>query len=54
MLARMLDSPKALTIVTNSLMAAAQLMESPHRLILTGGEPAPSAGRWSGRCLAHP
>ncbi|MDQ0290213.1 DeoR/GlpR family DNA-binding transcription regulator [Oligosphaera ethanolica] len=38
MLARMLDSLKALTIVTNSLMAAAQLMESPHRLILTGGE----------------
>jgi DeoR family fructose operon transcriptional repressor len=38
MLARMLDSFKALTIVTNSLMAAAQLMESPHRLILCGGE----------------
>ncbi|MGI5924325.1 MAG: DeoR/GlpR family DNA-binding transcription regulator [Lentisphaeria bacterium] len=38
MLARLLDSFKALTIVTNSLMAAAQLMESPHRLILTGGE----------------
>jgi DeoR/GlpR family transcriptional regulator of sugar metabolism len=27
-----------LTIVTNSIMAAAELMESPHRLILLGGE----------------
>ncbi|MCP3968214.1 MAG: DeoR/GlpR transcriptional regulator [Lentisphaerae bacterium] len=37
-LARMLDSRKNLTIVTNSMMAAAELMESQHRLILLGGE----------------
>jgi DeoR/GlpR family transcriptional regulator of sugar metabolism len=37
-LARMLNQKKNLTIVTNSLMAAAELMESGHRLILIGGE----------------
>ena len=37
-LARKLDQRKNLTIVTNSIMAAAELMESPHRLILLGGE----------------
>ncbi|MDD5699154.1 MAG: DeoR/GlpR family DNA-binding transcription regulator [Victivallaceae bacterium] len=37
-LARKLDQRKNLTIVTNSLMAAAELMESSHRLILLGGE----------------
>jgi DeoR/GlpR family transcriptional regulator of sugar metabolism len=37
-LARKLDRRKNLTIVTNSIMAAAELMESPHRLILLGGE----------------
>jgi len=37
-LAQQLDARKGLTIVTNSLMAAATLMESGHRLILTGGE----------------
>lgn len=37
-LAQILDARKGLTVVTNSLMAAAQLMESGHRLILTGGE----------------
>ena len=38
MLARLLDARKDLTIVTNSLMAAAALMTMPHRLILVGGE----------------
>jgi len=38
MLARMLDARSDLTIVTNSLMAAASLMTSPHRLVLVGGE----------------
>ncbi|MBS1369506.1 MAG: DeoR/GlpR transcriptional regulator [Lentisphaeria bacterium] len=37
-LARKLGSRRELTIVTNSLMAAAELMESGHRLILLGGE----------------
>jgi DeoR/GlpR family transcriptional regulator of sugar metabolism len=37
-LARLLDERNGLTIVTNSLMAAAELMESKHRLILVGGE----------------
>ncbi|MDD5598465.1 MAG: DeoR/GlpR family DNA-binding transcription regulator [Victivallaceae bacterium] len=37
-LARKLEQKKNLTIVTNSIMAAAELMESPHRLILLGGE----------------
>jgi DeoR/GlpR family transcriptional regulator of sugar metabolism len=37
-LARLLDERLDLTIVTNSLMAAAELMESRHRLILVGGE----------------
>lgn len=38
MLARLLDQRKDLTIVTNSLMAAAALMTMPHKLILVGGE----------------
>ncbi len=38
MLARLLDQRKGLTIVTNSLMAAASLMTAPHRLVLVGGE----------------
>ncbi len=37
-LARLLEQRSDLTIVTNSLMAASLLMESGHRLILTGGE----------------
>ena len=37
-LARKLGSRRELTVVTNSLMAAAELMESGHRLILLGGE----------------
>lgn len=37
-LARLLDERVGLTIVTNSLMAAAELMESKHRVILVGGE----------------
>jgi len=37
-LTRKLNQRKNLTIVTNSIMAAAELMESPHRLILLGGE----------------
>ncbi|NLG13230.1 MAG: DeoR/GlpR transcriptional regulator [Lentisphaerae bacterium] len=37
-LARLLEKRRGLTIVTNSLMAASLLMESQHRLILTGGE----------------
>ncbi len=37
-LARKLGARKNLTVVTNSLMAASELMESPHRLILLGGE----------------
>lgn len=37
-LARKLEQRKNLTIVTNSIMAAAELMESSHRLILLGGE----------------
>jgi DeoR/GlpR family transcriptional regulator of sugar metabolism len=37
-LARLLDQRSGLTIVTNSLTAASELMESKHRLILVGGE----------------
>ncbi|MBT3291651.1 MAG: DeoR/GlpR transcriptional regulator [Victivallales bacterium] len=37
-LARLLDERNDLTIVTNSLMAAAELMQSRHRVILVGGE----------------
>lgn len=37
-LARLLECRRGLTVVTNSLMAASLLMESGHRLILTGGE----------------
>lgn len=38
MLARRLEARKDLTVVTNSLMAAAVLMTQPHKLILVGGE----------------
>lgn len=38
MLARLLERRRDLTVVTNSLMAAAALMTTPHRLILVGGE----------------
>jgi DeoR/GlpR family transcriptional regulator of sugar metabolism len=38
MLARRLEARRDLTVVTNSLMAAAALMASAHRLILAGGE----------------
>jgi DeoR/GlpR family transcriptional regulator of sugar metabolism len=37
-LARLLESRRDLTVVTNSLMAADALMTSEHRLVLTGGE----------------
>ncbi len=37
-LARLLDRKRTLTIVTNSLIAAAELMDTNHRLILVGGE----------------
>ncbi|MCF6175179.1 MAG: DeoR/GlpR family DNA-binding transcription regulator [Victivallaceae bacterium] len=37
-LAKKLGGKKNLTIVTNSLMAAAELMESGHQLIMIGGE----------------
>jgi DeoR/GlpR family transcriptional regulator of sugar metabolism len=37
-LAKRLDCKKNITIVTNSMMAAAALMESEHKLILIGGE----------------
>ena len=37
-LARKLQQRQNLTVVTNSLMAASELMESNHRLILLGGE----------------
>lgn len=37
-LARKLKQRKNLTVVTNSLMAASELMETHHRLILLGGE----------------
>ncbi len=37
-LVQKLDERKNLTVVTNSIMAAALLMESGHKLILTGGE----------------
>ena len=37
-LARKLKLRKNLTVVTNSLMAAGELMETSHRLILLGGE----------------
>lgn len=37
-LARKLKQRKNLTVVTNSLMAASELMETNHRLILLGGE----------------
>ncbi len=38
LLAKMLDQRHNLTVVTNSLMAAFVLMESGHKLLLTGGE----------------
>jgi DeoR/GlpR family transcriptional regulator of sugar metabolism len=38
MLARLLDERKDLTVVTNSLMAAGELMSTSHRLVLVGGE----------------
>lgn len=38
MLAELLDQRQRLTVVTNSLMAAAKLMTCTHRLILVGGE----------------
>jgi len=38
MLAKKLERKRNLTIVTNSMMAAAGLMESEHKLILIGGE----------------
>lgn len=38
MFARMLVQKKDLTIITNSMTAASNLMESGHRLILVGGE----------------
>lgn len=38
MLARRLHTFQDLTVVTNSLMAAAELMNTSHRLILAGGE----------------
>ena len=37
-LAKKLDAKHGLTVVTNSLMAAAELMESSHKLIIVGGE----------------
>ena len=37
-LARKLQQRKNLTVVTNSIMAASELMETSHRLILLGGE----------------
>ncbi len=37
-LARLLNGRRDLTVVTNSLMAAEELMTSDHRLILVGGE----------------
>ncbi len=37
-LARLLDQFRSLTIVTNSLMVAAELMETTHDLILVGGQ----------------
>ncbi|MFA4945234.1 MAG: DeoR/GlpR family DNA-binding transcription regulator [Lentisphaeria bacterium] len=43
MLARLLAAKRDLTVVTNSLMAAAVLMAQPHRLILVGGEFRPLA-----------
>lgn len=37
-LAKLLKEKKGLTVVTNSLMAAAELMESAHTLIIVGGK----------------
>lgn len=37
-LAKLLKSKKGLTVVTNSLMAAAELMESRHNLMIVGGK----------------
>lgn len=37
-LAALLNTKRNLTVVTNSMTAAAELTESPHRLILIGGE----------------
>jgi len=42
-LARLLHRKRHLTIVTNSLMAAATLMDTEHRLILVGGEFRPKS-----------
>lgn len=37
-LARLLNQRKNLTVVTNSILAAATLMDSPHKLVMLGGE----------------
>lgn len=37
-LAKRLNERRGLTVITNSLMAAAELMESQHKLIIVGGE----------------
>lgn len=52
-LARLLDARRGLTIVTNSLMAAASLMETEHRLILVGGEFRPLSRTLVGPLTAH-
>ncbi len=52
-LARLLRQKRNLTIVTNSLTAAAELMESGHRLILVGGECRPLSRTLVGPLTAH-
>lgn len=53
MLARLLPPHRDLTVVTNSLMAAASLMEAGHRLIVVGGEYRALARTLVGPLTAH-
>ncbi len=52
-LARHLNERRRLTVVTNSLSAAAELLETPHRLILLGGEFRPISRTLVGPLTAH-
>ncbi len=52
-LAKLLHQRRNLTIVTNSLMAAADLMESGHKLVLVGGEFRPLSRTLVGPLTSH-
>jgi DeoR/GlpR family transcriptional regulator of sugar metabolism len=49
----MLGTKKSLTVITNSLMAAADLMESEHKLIIVGGEFRPLSRTLIGPLTSH-